>query len=87
MLLGELELLVIGGSISLQVAFTVVDEPSSFNSILGRTWLHAMQVVPSTYHQTLSFFTGWGQTDIWGDQLATRECCTVDVECAKVEAK
>ncbi|RVX00894.1 Transposon Ty3-I Gag-Pol polyprotein [Vitis vinifera] len=36
---------------SLNVQFSVVQELSPFNIILGHTWLHYMKVIPSTYHQ------------------------------------
>ncbi|RVW91907.1 hypothetical protein CK203_030152 [Vitis vinifera] len=47
---------------------------SPFNVILGRTWLHYMKVIPSTYHQMVSFLTNEGQTDLYGSQLAARQC-------------
>ena len=31
------------------------DKSSSFNAILGRTWIHAMKALPSSNHQMLSF--------------------------------
>ena len=37
--------------------FTLIDEHSSFNAILGRTWIQAMKALPSSYHQMLSFLT------------------------------
>nr|CAN64575.1 hypothetical protein VITISV_003432 [Vitis vinifera] len=47
---------------------------SPFNIILGRTWLHYMKVIPSTYHQMVSFLTNEGQIDLYGSQLAARQC-------------
>ncbi|XP_028117727.1 uncharacterized protein LOC114315307 [Camellia sinensis] len=38
------------GSITMQVEFWVLKLPSTYNLILGRGWLHAMQAVASTYH-------------------------------------
>ncbi|RVW51202.1 hypothetical protein CK203_084676 [Vitis vinifera] len=39
---------------------------SPFNVILGRTWLHYMKVIPSTYHQMVSFpYQGWANRPIW----------------------
>ena len=35
--------------------FLVVNAQSSYNAIMGRTWLHNMEVVPSTRHQKLKF--------------------------------
>ncbi|KAL6339393.1 hypothetical protein AAG906_032922 [Vitis piasezkii] len=58
----------------LNVQFSVVQELSPFNVILGRTWLHYMKAIPSTYHQMVSFLTNEGQIDLYGSQLAARQC-------------
>ncbi|RVW90003.1 hypothetical protein CK203_035894 [Vitis vinifera] len=60
--------------VTLNVQFSVVQELSPFNVILGRTWLHYMKAIPSTYHQMVSFLTNEGQTDLYGSQLAARQC-------------
>ncbi|RVX08099.1 hypothetical protein CK203_014871 [Vitis vinifera] len=61
-------------AVTLNVQFSVVQELSPFNIILGRTWLHYMKAIPSTYHQMVSFLTNEGQTDLYGSQLAARQC-------------
>ena len=55
--LGEIVLLISTGSVTTLVPLTVIEEPSSFNAILGCTWIHAMKALPSSYHQRLSFLT------------------------------
>ena len=62
------------GPVTLNVQFSVVQDLSPFNVILGRTWLHYMKVIPSTYHQMVSFLTNEGQIDLYGSQLAARQC-------------
>ncbi|RVW86050.1 hypothetical protein CK203_041506 [Vitis vinifera] len=62
------------GPVTLNVQFSVVQELSPFNVILGRTWLHYMKAIPSTYHQMVSFLTNDGQIDLYGSQLAARQC-------------
>ncbi|KAL6334887.1 hypothetical protein AAG906_023692 [Vitis piasezkii] len=62
------------GPVTLNVQFSVVQDLSPFNVILGRTWLHYMKVIPSTYHQMVSFLTKDGQIDLYGSQLAARQC-------------
>ncbi|RVW59330.1 Transposon Ty3-I Gag-Pol polyprotein [Vitis vinifera] len=56
----------------------LVDPGSSVDlvqaSVVGRTWLHYMKVIPSTYHQMVSFLTEEGQIDLYGSQLAARQC-------------
>ncbi|WJZ86091.1 hypothetical protein VitviT2T_005585 [Vitis vinifera] len=54
--------------------FFVVEDLSLFNAILGRTWLHGMKAIPSTYHQMVSFITQDGQIDLYGSQLTARQC-------------
>ncbi|RVW99781.1 Transposon Ty3-I Gag-Pol polyprotein [Vitis vinifera] len=72
--LGDIILPVQAGPVTLNVQFSVVQELSPFNIILGRTWLHYMKVIPSTYHQMVSFLTNDGQIDLYGSQLAARQC-------------
>ena len=48
--LEDVTLLVQAGPVILNVLFSVVENLSPFNAILGRTWLHEMKVIPSTYH-------------------------------------
>ena len=71
--LGDIVLSVQAGSVTLNVQFSVVQDLSPFNVILGRTWLHYMKVIPSTYHQMVSFLTKDGQIDLYGSQLAARQ--------------
>ena len=42
------------GHVTQRILFLVVEDLGPCNAILGRTWLHAMKAVPSTYHQTIS---------------------------------
>ena len=72
--LGDIILPVQAGTVTLNVQFSVVQELSPFNVILGRTWLHYMKAIPSTYHQMVSFLTNNGQIDLYGSQLAARQC-------------
>ncbi|XP_074373845.1 uncharacterized protein LOC141714212 [Apium graveolens] len=37
--------------------FQVIKEASTYNAIMGRTWIHAFKAVPSTYHMVLKFPT------------------------------
>ena len=53
--LGKITLNVRADSIVLPTDFLVVDVPSSYNAIIGRTWLHKMKAISSTYHQMIKF--------------------------------
>ena len=72
--LGDVTLPVQAGPIILNVIFFVVEDLSPFNAILGRTWLHGMKAIPSTYHQMVSFITQDGQIDLYESQLAAQQC-------------
>ncbi|KAL6327105.1 hypothetical protein AAG906_014349 [Vitis piasezkii] len=72
--LGDIVLSVQAGLVTLNMQFSVVEDLSPFNAILGRTWLHYMKVIPSTYHQMVSFLTEDGQIDLYDSQLAARQC-------------
>ncbi|XP_034678873.1 uncharacterized protein LOC117909081 [Vitis riparia] len=72
--LGDIVLPVQAGPVTLNIQFSVVRDLSPFNVILGRMWLHYMKVIPSTYHQMVSFLTKDGQINLYGNQLAARQC-------------
>ena len=66
--LGEIVLLISARPITTLVPLTVIDEASSFNTILGRTWIHTIKALSSSYHQMLSFLNPQDQIDIREDQ-------------------
>ncbi|XP_028101961.1 uncharacterized protein LOC114301233 [Camellia sinensis] len=72
---GKIILPVKAGSVIKQVKFWVLKVPPTYNLILGRGWLHAMQAVASTYHQVLRFSTPTGQIEeVRGDQVMAKQC-------------
>ena len=72
--LRDVVLSVQAGPVILNVQFSVVEDLSPFNAILGRTWLHYMKAIPSTYHQMVSFLTEDGHIDLYGSQLVAHQC-------------
>ncbi|XP_034711355.1 uncharacterized protein LOC117933891 [Vitis riparia] len=73
--LGDIILPIYAGPVILNILFSVVEDLSHFNAILGRTWLHGMKAIPSTYyHQRVSFITQDGQINLYRSQLAARQC-------------
>ena len=67
---GKIILPVRAGSVTKQVEFWVLKVPSTYNIILGRTWLHAMRSVASSYHQVMRFPNDTGVIEeVYGDQL------------------
>ena len=55
--LGDVVLLVKARPVTQQVLFSIVKGLGLYNAIMGRAWLHSMKVVPSTYHQMVSYLT------------------------------
>ena len=58
--LGDVTLPVKAGPITQQVFFLIVEDLVPYNAIMGKAWLHSMKVVPSTYHQMVSYLTNVG---------------------------
>ena len=77
---GDFVLSIKAGLVTQQVLFLVVEDLRQYNAIVGRTWLHAMKAVPSTYHQTISYLTASGQVDLQGSQLVARQCYQLSVQ-------
>ena len=78
--LGDVVLPIQVGPITQNVQFSVVEELSPFKAIMGCAWLHSMKVIPSTYHQMVSYLTKDGQIDIFGSQPAACQCYQVAFE-------
>ena len=70
--MGDITLSVRARPVVQQVLFSVVEDLGSYNTIVSRAWLHAMKVMPSTYHQMISYLTSTGQVDLLSSQLAAR---------------
>ena len=72
---GKIILPVRARSMTKQMEFCVLKVPSTYNIILGRTWLHAMRSVASTYHQVLRFPNEAGVIEkVFGDQIMSKQC-------------
>ncbi|KAH7862454.1 hypothetical protein Vadar_005027 [Vaccinium darrowii] len=72
--MGKVTLPVRAGSVVLSTDFLVVDIPSSYNVIIGRTWMHKMRAVSSTYHQKIKYPGADGIECIRGDQKVADLC-------------
>lgn len=55
--LGEIALPIYTSGVNLQTTFTILDNLSPYNVILGQPWIHEMRVIPSIYHQTIKHST------------------------------
>ena len=78
--LGDVVLHVQAGLVTLNIQFSMVDDLSPYNAIMGCAWLHRMKVVPFMYHQMMSYLMEEGQVDLIGNHLAARQCCQVALD-------
>lgn len=78
--LGDVVLPVQVGPVTLNVQFSMVKDLSLFNTIMGRTWLHSMKVIPFAYHHMVSYLTEDKQIDLFGNQLVACQCYQVVLE-------
>ncbi|RVX13178.1 hypothetical protein CK203_017889 [Vitis vinifera] len=62
------------GPVTLNVQFSVVQRVVTLQCHLGTHMASLHETIPSTYHQMVSFLTNEGQTDLYGSQLAARQC-------------
>ena len=62
--LGDVTLPMKARPVTQRVLFSVAKDLGPYNAIVGRTWLHSMKAIPSTYHQMVSYLTIDGQVDL-----------------------
>ena len=62
------------------VTFIVVASFSPYIAILGKSWIHAMGVVPSTLHIKVKFCTEQGIVIVRGNQQMARQCLVAAVD-------
>ncbi|XP_070015783.1 uncharacterized protein [Nicotiana sylvestris] len=65
----------------------VVEMEMAYNMILGRPWIHEMDVVLSTLHQVIKFPSPWGIRQICGDQQTSRSINSITDSTTKNEEK
>ena len=69
--------------VTTMVNFIVVDQPSSYNVVLGRPTLYALKATTSIYHYTLKFPTEVGIGVVRGEQKEARECYEITFRMGK----
>ncbi|XP_070036428.1 uncharacterized protein [Nicotiana tomentosiformis] len=65
---GEIILTTFAEGVIKETKFQVIDTDMAYNVILGRLWIHDMNVVLSTLHQVIKFPSKWGIQQIREDQ-------------------
>ena len=73
-IMGDIALPVKAGPVVQQFLFSIVEDLGQYNAIVGRARLHAMKVMPSTYHQMIGYTISVGQIGLLSSQLAARQC-------------
>jgi hypothetical protein len=58
----------------IMMKFLIVDRPSTYNTIFGRTTLNELKAVTSTSHLRMKFSTAKGARVVKGDQREARRC-------------
>ena len=65
------------------VDFLLVDQPSTYNAIIGRPTLNALRAVVSTYHLAMKFPAGEQVGEVRGNQAESRECYSMSTRVAE----
>ncbi|KAM1376544.1 hypothetical protein ACFX2F_038269 [Malus domestica] len=65
---------------SITTNFLVVDCPTTYNVIFGRTGINDLKAMVSTYMLLMKFPTPYGNGYIRGDQLSARSCYNTSVK-------
>ena len=68
------------------LTFVVVRVPSTYNAILDRPSLNALQAVISTFHLLMKFLTPNGTGEDQADQMIARQCYSASLKAAPREA-
>ncbi|RDX69718.1 hypothetical protein CR513_51125, partial [Mucuna pruriens] len=55
--MGEITLPIRIGLVTFEITFQVMDIRPAYNYLLGKPWIHATEVVPSSLHQKVKFIT------------------------------
>ena len=71
---GQIRLPIQTGTKVVEVNFIVVDAYSPYTAIVGRPWLHAMGVVPSTLHLKVKYPFRGRVGELVGSQSMARQC-------------
>ncbi|XP_026395818.1 uncharacterized protein LOC113290424 [Papaver somniferum] len=77
---GEVALEVRVGKILTLTTFCVVDVILPYTSIVGRSWIHGIKGVASTYHQRIRFPIPDGIAEVIGDSGEAKYCYNMDVQ-------
>nr|XP_016513859.1 PREDICTED: uncharacterized protein LOC107830744 [Nicotiana tabacum] len=63
----EITLSVLAGGVTLETTFHIMDHDTTYNAIIGRSWIYTMRAIPSNLYQVIKFPTSWGIFSIRGE--------------------
>nr|XP_016512208.1 PREDICTED: uncharacterized protein LOC107829242 [Nicotiana tabacum] len=78
----EIVLPILVGGVTLETTFCIMNQETAYDDIIGRPWIHAIRVVPSSFYQVIKFPTPWGIFSIRGEHRTTQECYRITQDCA-----
>jgi hypothetical protein len=64
---------------TIPVKFLIVDQPSAYNAIFGRTAQAELKAVTSIPHLSMKFPMEDGVGVVWGEQKAARKCYNISL--------
>ncbi|XP_041000666.1 uncharacterized protein LOC121246556 [Juglans microcarpa x Juglans regia] len=67
------------------IEFLVVRTRSTYNAIIGRPTLNALEAITSTYHLKIKFLTKAGIGEVRGEQVLARECYVQELKSGQGE--
>jgi hypothetical protein len=65
---------------TIMVKFLLIDRPSAYNSIIGRTALNDLRAITSTSHLKIKFPTERGVGEVRGEQGVARQCYNITLK-------
>ena len=69
--------------ITQMVNFLLVDQPSTYNAIIGRPTLNAIRAIVSTYHLVIKFLVRDLVGEVRGDQAESQQCYAMSTRVAE----
>ena len=68
------------------VRFLIVDAPSSYNMLLGTSFLNTIKAIPFAYHMVIKCPTTNGVGMVQGDQRVAKECYSASMKQKAVDS-
>nr|XP_009770317.1 PREDICTED: uncharacterized protein LOC104221040 [Nicotiana sylvestris] len=70
---GEIMLLFLADGVTLETTFHIMDQATTYNTIVGRSWIYPMRAISFSLYQVSKFPAPWGIFIIRGEKCTYRE--------------